>query len=818
MSALLQDLRYGLRMLVKNPGFTSVAVVTLALGIGANTAIFTVVNTVLLHPLPYPDSDRIVNVGRRGRESDALGSATIPMFTFWQQNNPGFGDLTAYVGVGSGVSLSGGERPELVQALKVSRDYFRLFGANPILGRAFSREEDQPAGHKVLVMSYGLWQSRFGGKPSIVGETVNLGAAPYTVIGILSPRFNPYPSTDVWIPLEADRSSTDQAHILTVAGRLPRGTTLAQAKSWIKVLGKRYLEAHPEQLGNDDKVDVVPMQQGMTGDVRPELLILFGAVGIVLLIACANVANLLLARALGRQREIAIRAAIGAGRARIVRQLLAESVLLALAGGAAGLALGSVGLRALLAITPGDLPRAQELAHLPALDPWVAGFTVMVSVISGVAFGLLPALHLSRPDLTTSLKESGSRSGTGLRHNRACGALVAAEVAMALVLLSGATLLIRSFIALHRVEPGFDPRNLLTMKVGMASPGNANAAAVDRLVRQTEDRLEDVPGVETPTVASSLPTQPITDMAFDIPGRPPLEGFRFTGDVLWCFVSWNYFHTLRIPLRFGRLFQEQEQAHTVIINEAMARKFWPRQNPVGQSIVIGAGLGPLDQGPTEIVGIVGDVHNRLDANPPPTMYRLWSQVPDAAIRLISQLYPASVAVRTEPGVAPMSVSEAVEKALLVGDTPLPATKVETMEQVMMDSTAQANFDLAVLGIFAGIALLLAAVGIFGVMSYSVRQRTPEIGIRIALGASGGEVIRLVVAQGMALTVVGVGIGIAGALGLTRFLANLLYGVRPADPLTFAVVSLTLTGVAFFACYVPARRATKVDPMEVLRHE
>jgi putative ABC transport system permease protein len=499
-----------------------------------------------------------------------------------------------------------------------------------------------------------------------------------------------------------------------------------------------------------------------------------------------------------------------------VRQLLIESVLLAVAGGTAGLTLASIGLRALLVLTPGDMPRAQELARFPALDPWVAGFTVLVSVITGVAFGLFPALQLSRPDLTTCLKESGSNAGTSLRHNRARGALVAGEVAMAVVLLCGATLLIRTFVAIHSVQPGFDPENLLTMRVALAGPGNADAVAVDRLVRQTVERLELIPGVEAATVASSLPAQPIVDMIFYIPGRPLRNGSKYTGDELWCFVSLSYFDTLRIPLRSGRLFREQEPRHTVIINEAMAHKFWPRQNPVGQSIVIGAGLGPLDQGPTEIVGVVGDVHDRLDANP--TMYRLCSQVPDAAIKLVSQLYPAGIAVRTKPGVAPMSVSRAVEKALLAGDTQLPANKVETMDQVMMDSTAQANFDLVLLGIFAGIALLLAAVGIFGVVSYSVRQRTPEIGIRMALGASRGEVLRLVVAQGMALTVVGVAIGIAGAFGLTRFLAGLLYGVKPADPLTFVVVSLILTGVALFACCIPARRAAKVDPMVALRHQ
>jgi predicted permease len=814
MNTLLQDLRYGLRMLAKNPGFTAVAVVTLALGIGANTAIFTVVNTVLLHPLPYPDSGRIVNIGPRS------GSDSVPMFTFWERNNSFFEDLTAYGSTGSGFNLSGGSRPELVQALEASRNYFRLFGANPILGRTFTAEEDRPGGTHVVLMSYGLWQGRFGGDPSTLGRTITLGGAPYTVIGILSPSFQPYPPVDVWMPLQADPNSTNQAGILMVSGRLPSGATLAVAYAQTSVIEKRYAQAHPERLGHDHKIQVTPMQQMMTGDIRPALLILLGAVGLVLLIACANVANLLLARAAARQKGIAIRVAMGAGRGRILRQLLTESLLLALTGGGLALGLGSWGVRALLALTPGGLPRVEEMAAIPALDPGVAGFTVLLSLVTGILSGLFPSIQVSRVDLNSMLKESDGRTGAGLKHSRARGTLVVAEVAIAVILLCGAVLLIRSFSALHTVDPGFDSRNLLTMKVSLAGPKYESASVVDRMARQLVERVERTPGVEAAAMANSLPFDHGVDMVFDIPGRPPANGNRFTGDVQWRFVSAHYFDALRIPLRSGRLLRDLEPARTVVINEAMARRFWPNANPVGQAILIGHGLGSgFDEGSTEIIGVVGNVREAgLDIGLPPVMYQLYSQIPDEAMRMMDQLAPAGVIVRTKPGVAPLSLNQAIQEALLADDVQLPAIRVRTMEHLSLTSTARQNFNLLLLSVFAAIALVLATAGIYGVISYSVAQRTREIGIRMALGAERADVVRLVVGQGLALTLIGVSAGLAGALALTRFLAGMLYSVRPTDPLTFVAVPLLLTGAALLACYVPARRATKVDPMVTLRYE
>jgi predicted permease len=815
MSTLIQDLKFGFRVLAKNPGFTIVAVVTLALGIGANTAMFTVVNTVLLHPLPYPDSGRIVNITRQGG-----GSASLPMFTYWQQNNSLFEDFTAYDLTALALNLSGGDRPELVQGLHVSQNYFRLFGANSILGRTFTDEEDRPGGLRVVLMSYGLWQKRFGGVPSILGKTITMGGAPFTIIGILSPGFQPYPPVDVWMPLQADPSSTNQAHTLIVSGRLPSGKTLAEANSQMSVVGKQYVQAHPEQLGNDDKLQVAPLQQQMTGDVRPALLLLLGAVGLVLLIACANVANLLLARAAGQQKGVAIRVAMGAGRGRIVWQFLTESLLLSLAGGVLGLALASWGVRALLALAPGDLPRVEEMAAIPGLNPWVAGFTFLLSLATGILFGLFPSLQVSRTDLTSMLNESDGRSGTALRHNRARSVLVVAEVAIAVILLCGAVLLIRSFSALHNVDPGFDLRSLLTMKVSLVGPKYASASYVGHICGQLVERVERLPGVEAAAMANNLPFENGIDMIFNIPGRPPMPGYKFTGDVQWRFISAHYFDALRIPLRSGRLFQDQEPARTVIVNDAMARKFWPNANPVGQAILIGAGLGPdFDEGRVEVVGVVGDVReNGLNNPPPPVMYQLQSQVPDGAMKLVNGLLPASVIVRTKPGIAPLSVSQPVQEALLADDTQLPAMRVRTMESLSLTSTARQNFNLLLLGVFAAIALLLATVGIYGVVAYSVAQRTREIGIRMALGAERANVVRLVVGQGLVLTLIGVAAGLAGAFALTRFLASMLYGVRPTDPLTFVTVSLVLTGAALLACYIPARRATKVDPMVALRYE
>ena len=812
LDSLVADVRHTVRSLRKAPGFTATVLVALALGIGANTAIFTVIKTVLLDQLPYPDPNRIVNIGRPGNDS----STNMPRFAFLQQNNPGFEDLAAWH-AGAPMNLSGGDRPEPVPVMAASQNYFNLFGAHPILGRTFTKVEDSPGGPAVLVMSYGLWQRRFGGRSSILGQSITLGGAPYIIIGVLAPSFQPYPAADVWVPLQPDPNSTNLASILTVCGRIPPHITLARANSWVAVIGKRYLQTHPSQIETAQKIQVAFLQRQVTGDVRPALLILMGAVGLVLLIACANVANLLMARAASRQREIAIRAAIGAGRRRILRQLVTESLMLALAGGALGLALGSWGVRALLALTPGDLPRLPEITAIPAIDPKVAAFSILLSLITGLLFGLAPAWQLSRTELTLSLNDSSVRAGGGRKQNQTRSMLVSTEIAIAVTLLCGAVLLIRSFVAMHSVGLGFDPNHLLTVQLSLAGDGYSESTRVDRLSRELVERTESLPGVESAALASALPLWGKMDMLFSIPGHIPPGRFA-NGDVQWRLVSPDYFRVLRIPLLSGRLLHEREPRRTVVISQSMARRYWPGANPVGQTMFIGPGLGPAYQvGLAQIVGVVGDVRERLFFDPSPIMYQTPSQIPNADIALLNGYEPAALLVRTAAGVAPTSLRQAVQQVLLA-DHNLAPLSVRTMDQVSLDSTARQNFNLLLLGLFAVLALLLAVVGIYGVMSHSVEQRTHEIGIRTALGANRRDMLRLVLAQALRMALVGIGSGLFGAALLTRLLAAQLFAVRPLDPLTFIAAPPILLIVALAAAFLPAQRAARLDPLRALRHE
>jgi putative ABC transport system permease protein len=823
MTSLLQDLRLSLRSLRANPGFTAVAVSALALGIGANTAIFSVVNGVLLQPLGYKEPDRMVRVARKFERQGVGDSVSIPKYMFWKQHNQVFEALTAYDEVGPGMNLGGGDVPEQIKAIHVSADYFQVFAAELVRGRVFGAGEDMPGGPRIAVMSYSLWQRRFGKDPAMIGRAINLNGDPYTVIGVLAEKFRPMPAADILVPLQADPNSTNQGHFLLSAARLKSGVTLASARAQMQVAGDQFRAANPDWMNKDESVAVIPLRDSVVGDTRLPLLVLSGAVGFVLLIACANVANLQLSRAAGRGREIAIRTALGAGRARLLRQLLTESVVLACMGGAAGLLFGAWGLRALLAISPKNISRIDELTAAPwwtLIDVRVLAFTLLVSVATGVLFGLVPALHLSKPDLNSTLKESGSRTSTGRRHI-ARGALVAGEMALAVVLLTGAALLIRSFAAIRAVDPGFEPRNVLTLQSSLNGSNYSSTARVEILTRQLLERIEGIPGVAAASPAIMVPPENGVDLPFTIEGRALPANDKFHGDVQWRFAGPHYFETLRVPLLRGRSFTPQDtgkSAPVVIISEAMSRKFWPNEDPVGKQITIGRGLGPEFIDPTrQIVGIVGSVRDEgMDQPPSETMYIPYGQVPDGMMKLAVRVLPISWMLRTKAD--PRSMTTAVQREFLSVDPLLPVAQFRTLEEVISESTARRSFNMRLLTIFAALALLLAAIGIYGVMSYAVEQRRHEMGIRLALGAEASKLVGLVVGQGMKVAGIGVAAGLLASYGLTRFLGALLFGVKAADPLAFTAVAAMLCLVAVCACMLPARRAAAVDPVIALRFD
>ncbi|HEV2499464.1 MAG TPA: ABC transporter permease [Terriglobia bacterium] len=824
---ILHDLRYAVRMLRRNPGFTATAVAALALGIGATTAIFSVVNTVLLQPLPYPQPDGLVQLTlHQSNANNYQTSLAVPEFMAMRGATHTLEDFCLYDFGGPGINLTGGDRPEQLKGIHVSANYFPLFGAPMAVGRPFTQEEDRPGGPRLVVISYGLWRSHFGGDRSIVGRTIQLGGEPYEVTGVLGQSFQPDPAADVWLPLDANPNSIDEAHYLLGAARLKPGVSLARANAELKIeteAFKRKLSDFQRLMGNNTTFYARRLQDAETGgNLRTLLFVLLGAVGFVLLIACANVANLLLARATIRKREIAIRAAVGAGRSRIIRQLLTESVLLALAGGAAGLVLGFAGVRALLAINPGNIPRIGDQGSAVSLDWRVLAFTIAVSLVTGVLFGLIPALNASRSDLNATLKESGARAGTGLRQNKSRSILVIVETALALVLLVGAFLLIRTFVAMQAVDPGINPHHVLTMQMSLAGQRFEKTSSVAQMEHNAEERLDAIPGVEAASADCYLPASGFSyDLTFNILGRAPSGKNPFTGDANWAFVSPQFFKVFEIPLIRGRLFTDLDTAaapHVVIINQALAKQFWKKGNPVGQQMQIGIGIGPeFIEAPRQIIGIVGDVRdNGLNRNPPPIMYVPSAQLNDGVMALANRLSPIYWTVRTQ--VPPFSLSRQVEQQLRVSSGGLPVAHIRSMDEVMGESLARTDFNMVLFSIFAAIALLLAAIGIYGLIAYSVQQRTQEIGIRMALGAGPRDVRNMVVRQGMTLAIIGVAAGIAIAFAVTRLMASMLYGIKARDPLVFVSVAVLLSLIALLATYLPARRAAKVDPMIALRYE
>jgi putative ABC transport system permease protein len=822
METLLADLRYALRTMRRNIGFTAIALAALALGIGANTAIFTVVDAVLLQPLPYAEPERIMKLGRR-YPTGVGWSNSIPKYMAWRQNDV-FDAMALYDFGALAMNLGSGNPPQTVRVVKVSADYFKVFGVAPAAGRTFSPNEDLPNAPLVAMLSHGVSQSRFGGNNEVLGKPILLNGAPHTVVGTLPRGFQPDPEADIWVPMQADPNSVNQGHYLSVAGRLKPGVTAASAEARMKTIGEQFRQVNGKWMDKTESVAVVPMREATTGEVRTALLVLFGAVALVLLIACANVANLLLARAAGRQRELAVRSAMGAARGRVIRQLITESVLLAGCGGVLGLALGAAGVRGLLMLVPGNIPRLTDgnggAVVVPPLDWRVMAFTIGLSLITGVLFGLFPALHTSKPDLVSTLKEASGRSGTGVRHRRVRSALVVAEMALALVLLVGAALLIRSFVGLRSVDPGIDARNVFTFQTSLAGGSYATTASVTSFSSQAIRRIETIPGVEAAASTVALPVENGIDLPFSIVGKPPTRG-EYAGDEQWRSVSPHYFSVFKIPVMRGRAFTESDtgaSSRVVIINDAMAKKYWPKEDALGQVILIGKGLGPqFEEPPRQIVGIVGNVReNGLNNAGVGVMYVPQSQMSEGLTALANSVIPLSWCVRTTTD--PMSLRVAIARELHGVDGQMPISRERTMTEVLSGAVAQQNFNMVLLSIFAGVALVLAAIGIYGLMSYSVDQRRQEIGIRMALGADRARMLKVVLREGMTLAVVGVVIGLALAYGLTRLLATLLFGVKASDPLAFAAVAGVLTLVAFVAAYIPARRATTVDPAIALRYE
>ena len=815
-----RDLRFALRALAKTPGFTLIAILVIAVGIGVNTAVFSVINTVLLKPLAYPDPQSLVqlmNASPRG----SFPGANIPKFNIWHQQSTIFERVAAYDFGGAGLNLTGGDHPEQVQGIHVSADYFALFGAPLAAGRTFTAAEDSPNGGHVVVLSYGLWKRRFGGNPEIVGSTVQLDGQPYLIVGVIGRGFVTDTPADLWVPFQFDLNSLDMAHYFTVAARLKPGIALTQANAQLRLAADQYRRAYGSNaLSPEDGFSIVSLQESMIGDTRTPLLVLLGAVGLVLLIACANVANLLLARASARKRELATRAALGAGRGQIIRQLLTESLALSLTGGLLGLILGFAGVRLLLSINPGGIPRLGEDGSAVTLDLNILVFTLGVSVFTGILFGLVPAISASRPNLAATLNENGSRSSMGFRSGKLRSALVVSEMALALILVIGAALLIRTFLKLEAVDPGFETHNVLTMAMSVSGDRFQKTGPVEQVIRDGRDRLMAIPGIIDVGATNCLPLAGGFGMSFDILGRAKGNA-PFTGGAGFYSISWSYFNAFKIPLLRGRSFTEHDNGAApgvVMINQAMAKRFWPNSDPLKDRIQIGAGAGPaFAEPPRQVIGIVGNTHDGgLNRDPFPIMFIPIAQMPDAETALNSRVAPLWWIVRTT--MDPHTLVTPVSAALREASGGLPVAHIRTMDEIEVRNTSRQRFNMLLLTIFGGAGLLMAAIGVYGVMSYSVQQRTQELGIRMALGAQASDLRDMVVGQGMTLTLIGVVIGIGGAFWLTRFLASFLFGVKAWDPFVFIATPLLLTVVALIAIWIPAKRATRVDPMAALRLE
>lgn len=800
MDTLLKDLRYGLRGLLKRPSFTLIAVIALALGIGANTAIFSLVNAVLLKPLPFPEPDQLVWAWGNIRNAGNRASVSPLDFLDFRSQNKTFEEFAAASTQPLAVNLTGNGEPERLSASGVTGNYFQALRVQPSLGRGFTLDNERPGQDQVAVLSYALWQSRFGGDSAIVNKNIVLDGKSYQVVGVMPQNFSFPHSANLWVPMNFDDPDMKvrKAHFLRPIGRLKPGVTLSDAQADTDAISRTLENQYPDS-NTGWSLRLVSLREQLVGNTRGTLFILFGAVGFVLLIACANVANLMLVRAASRQKEIALRASLGASRIRLIRQLLTESVLLSVIGGALGIVIAMFGVDLLLKIGEGSIPITADVK----IDGTVMVFTLLVSVGTGLLFGLAPALRTLRLSLTDSLKEAG-RIGGGELRSRTRNLLVVFECAVAVVLLIGAGLLIRSLVELLKTNPGFEPDQVLTMRLDLARKKYDTAEKAAQFFRNLETQVGQLPGVEALGMVSELPLSgQLNDMPFSVEGRPAVT-IDQAFDADFRRVNRDYFKALQIPLKRGRNFTEQEveqSAKVLVVSENLVAAVFPNEDPIGKRLqfVMGPALW-------EIIGVVGDIRDRsLSSQPFATMY-----LPTRA------LSRANLVIRAQGD--PLNLVGAIRREIRTLDPDQPVATIRTMNDWIDTAVATPRYQTLLLGVFAAVALLLATTGIYGVMSYVVAQRTHEIGIRMALGARRGNVLNLVLRQGMGLVFIGVVVGLIGAFAVTRVMSALLFGVTAKDPFTFVAVAVLLAVVAFVACYIPAWRATKVDPLVALRYE
>jgi predicted permease len=815
MGTLWQDIKYGLRMLKKNPGFSAVAVLTLALGAGANIVMFSVANAVLLRPLPYPQSERLYQVTRQ----QLIGIPPITTgtkFLFWRDNNHSFESMAAYDIHGSGFTLTDAGEAERVQSIRVSPDFFRTLGTPPALGRDFTESDGLTGSESVCIISHGLWRRLFGADESMIGNSIRLSGQAYTIVGVAPRGFTFSPEADLWTPLRLVVSANDKSNLYLVLGRLKPGVSVERVHADLTAVADRLRTTYPNLMGANEGIGLRSFHEYVVGTIRPTMMILLGAVALVLLVTCGNLANLLLARGSARRQEVVLRAALGAKGSRIVRQLLTENMLLAFIGVLLGLAMTPLCLRVVCELSPVMLNPLQRIT----IDHNVLLFSIGIAVVTALLFGLFPAIQAARINLQGVLKNGTSRGVVGVRTGRLQSLLVVGQMALSVILVISATLLMTSFLRLAHVDPGFEPIGVLTMEVSLPNEKYQTTQDTAQFLGEVNRRLKALPGVQAAATALTLPFRPAPDAPFEVQGREGQSTDR-GGQAYFRPITADYFKAMQVPFLEGRNFQGTEDAqHTpvVIINEALRRRYFPDSSPLGEYINMGSGPGPMaNDPPKQIIGVVGNIRLQgLDADPKPAVFIPYAQMPDSLTAILNQVLPKIWVVRMK--VTPLSLQTAIRREVGLVDPEVAVSTFRTLEQVVGNSIKQERFNMLLAGAFAGLAMLLAASGLYGVLSFSVAQRTREMGIRMALGAASREILWLVLKQGMMLALAGLVVGIVATFGVTRFLSSMLFGITPNDPVTFLMVSVLLTLVAALACTIPARRAAKINPMEALRYE